>query len=154
MRVVAAFLDHKRLDIYFETEVDADVDAGIDQIAATLGLDDYRASSVVPLPVEPEVSPVAVAPKRQLASLRRGNIVDVGVSADGRTLTVRVRHKLHEQVDRVVAKETAERVDVSAWVGTPPDDPRGDYATLADAFSTARAELAQPVGTRRIIHDS
>jgi hypothetical protein len=154
MRVVAAFLDRKRLDIFFQPDVDTNVDAAIDRIVAKLGVSDYRASRVVELSVDTADTQIAAVATSRLTSIHRGRIVGVTASPDGCKLSVKVRHKQHEIVDRLETAETENLVEVAVWVGVDADDPRVDYATFADSFTTVTAELDQPVGTRRITYDS
>lgn len=154
MHLVAAFLDDGTLDVYVEPGADANVGAAIDRIVMALGASDYRASSVVALPVEPAVTSTAVVPATQLTTVHRGQIVDVTVLPDCRELSVKVRHRRYETIDRLEITETEHRIHVTAWVGTSPDDPRGEYATFADTFTAVPAELGRPVGTRRITYDS
>jgi hypothetical protein len=154
MHLVAAFLGDAILDIYIEPDADANVDAAIDRIVTALGASSCRASSVVALPVEAAATPTEVVPATQLTSVHRGEIVGFTVSTDCRDLTVKVRHRHYEAIDRLDITETDHHIHVTAWVGSSPDDPRGDYATFADTFTAVPAALRQPVGTRRISYDS
>jgi hypothetical protein len=154
VRVAAAFLDGATLDIYLEADAGANIDAAIDRIVTAFGADDYRTVGVVQLPVEAPAPPAPVVPATQLASVHRGQIVGVTVSPDCRELSVNVRHRHYERIDRLDVSETEHEIHLTAWVGTNPDDPRGDYATFADTFSAVDANLGGPVGARRISYDS
>jgi hypothetical protein len=154
VHVVAAFTNETALDVYVEIDEDTNANAAINRMAATLGLGRCHVSVVVPLPVEAAPPHAPAVPARQLTSVHRGQIVAVSVSADGRELSVRVRHRRYEIVDRLETAESENLIRLTVWVGIDADDPRGDYATLADAFTSIVAKLGQPVGTRRITYES
>jgi len=105
----------------------------------------------VTTPVATQASP-SVTAHASLLRVHPGTITQVTVKPDGRTLSVKVRHRRNEAIAAIAVEETEETVAVAASVGTPDGDRRADFASFGVTFSWADADLAREVGARRIIH--
>lgn len=151
LRVAAAYVDAANLVAYVEGDTDDDV--LISRFADRLALGPCSVCAVEALRVvadDAQTTPIASAPN-ELRSLHPAELLRVSVAPDGHTLSVKVRHKPYEQIDRVDAKETDDTVELTVWVGSSADDARRRYVTLAEAFSTATVVLDQPLGTRSVV---
>jgi hypothetical protein len=84
-------------------------------------------------------------------------ITQVRVHPDGRTLSVQARHRPYETIERVEVEQTDDAVTITALVGSPEDDDRNQYVSLAVAFTwwtpsstvpsaTARSSATTPTG--------
>jgi hypothetical protein len=109
------------------------------------------APPTVTTPVAAQASP-SVTGQAPLLRVHPGTITQVTVKPDGRTLSVKVRHRRNEVIAGIDVEETAETVALAASIGTPDGDRRADFATFGVTFSWAEAELMREVGARRIIH--
>jgi hypothetical protein len=148
LRLEAAYIDAANLVVYVDADADAEV--LIARFADRLGLGSGSACRVQPLRVRDALGMTGPT-ARELVGLRRAEVVDATVASDSRTLSLKVRHKPYEVVDRVEAKESDDFVEVTVWVGSAHDDARRHYVTLEEAFSVATTVLDQPLGTRRVI---
>jgi hypothetical protein len=149
---VAAYLEATTIEIYVDLE--GNVEGAVGDIGEALGLDECRVCSVAPL-----VAGAGSGPSPSVASARPtrthpGRIVNVSASGDARKLFVKVRHAHYEFVARVECVEGDATVALTAWVGSDDDDPRADYATLAQAFSDVTVELERPLGPRAIVYET
>ena len=107
-------------------------------------------TATVTTPVGAQAS--SVTGHAPLLRVHPGTITQVTVKPDGRTLSVKVRHRRNEAIAGIAVEETAETVTLAASVGTPDGDRRADFASFGVTFSWADADLAREVGARRIIH--
>lgn len=152
LRLRDAYVDEQRVVIYVEADVDAHADVLIDHFIARLGLELLAKHDVDALPIHSTSGDAALASPVELADIRRAELIETATtSIDGRTIVATVRHKPHEQIDRVDVKEQDETVEVTVWVGCRADEPRRHYATFGEQFSTVPFVLNDPLGTRRII---
>jgi hypothetical protein len=150
LEISHAYIDREQLVVYVEAGSQAE--DLVAQFADRLGLGWCASRPVDPLPLVATSSTVASSPQLLLVGVRRTDLLEATtVSQDGRVLQLTVRHKPHEQIDHVDVKEKKDAVEITAWVGSPPDDDRRHYATLGEAFSTSTIVLERPLGTRRIV---
>jgi hypothetical protein len=147
-RIVSAFVYAKTVEVFLDVAEFAVPYEVVDQLAQSLGVDEYEVASAAPLATE---TGGVVAPARR--RLRPAVITQVRVHPDDRTLSVQARHRPHETVARVEVDETDDAVTIAALVGSPEDDDRDQYVSLAVAFTWVDAILDRPVGDRQIIRD-
>jgi len=148
-RIVAAFVEPKCIEAYFDLGVGTEPDA-IGLLARGLGFDDYELTVVEPLSSvvgagEPELDVAPPGHRRPAA------IAQVSLQPDGRTLCIRARHRRHETVQAVDVDESDRDVSVTVFVGIPGADPYAGLVSFAVDFSVVRVRLAQPLGDRRVI---
>jgi hypothetical protein len=148
-RIVSAFVSAKTVEVFVElgdSAVPRDV-AG--QLALAFGVDEYEVTSAEPLPTGSPESAVSIARRR----LRPAVITQVRVHPDGRTLSVQARHRPYETADHVEVEQSDDAVTIAALVGSPHDDDRDRFVSLAVAFSWMDIVVDRPVGDREIIRD-
>jgi len=147
-RIVSAFADAKTVEVFLDIAESADPNAVTDRLAQWLGVTDYEVTRADAVPTE-MLGKAEPAPH---ARLRRATITQVRVHPDGRALSVQARHRRHEAVERVEVEQSDEAVALTVLVGA--DDVRGQYVSLAVAFTWVDTFLDRPLADRRIIrHD-
>jgi hypothetical protein len=149
-RIVSAFADAKTVEVYLDIAESAVPRAVADRLAQRLGVTDYEVTRAQAVPTETVGSAAAISRGR----LRPAAITQVRVHPDGHTLSVQARQRRHETVESVEVEQTDEAVSLTVLVGTADDDVRGQYVSLAIAFTWVDTFLDRPVGDRQIIrHD-
>ncbi len=147
-RIVSACVYAKTVEVFLDVAEFAVPSEVADQLARSLGVDEYEVESAVPLATQ---TARGVAPVRR--RLRPAIITQVRLHPDGCTLSVQARHRPYETIERVEVGQTDDAVVVTVLVGSPDDDDRDQYVSFAVAFSWVDAILDRPVGDRQIISD-
>jgi hypothetical protein len=149
-RIVSALVYAKTVEVLLEIGDSAVPRDVADQLAQSLGVDEYEVTTAEPLATGSFERATTIARRR----LRPAVITQVRVHPDGRTLSVQARHRPHETVERVEVEPSNDAVAITALVGSPDDDERDRYVSFAVAFSWVDTVLDRPVGDREIIrHD-
>jgi hypothetical protein len=147
-RIVSAFANAKTVEVFLDIAESAVADDVVDQLAQSLGVDEYEITSAAPL-----ATPTESADATDRRHLRRAVITQVRVHPDGRTLSVQARHRPYETVDRIDVEQSDDAVTITAVVGSPEDDDRDNYVSLAVAFTWVDTVLDRPLGDRQITRD-
>jgi hypothetical protein len=145
-RIVAAFAGATSVDVYVDitdTAVPREV-AG--QIAQRLGVLEYEVTRVDALPIPV----VGTETTKHHARPRAATITQVRAHPDDRTLSVQVRHRLHEAVETIDVEESDDAVRIAVFVAAADDD-ENRYVSLAVAFSWIESVLEREIGERRIL---
>lgn len=146
-RVVSVFANAKTVEVFLDI-AESVADDVVDQLAQSLGVDAYEITSAAPL-ATPTGNPDATDRRH----LRRAVITQVRVHPDGRTFSVQARHRPYETVERVDVEQTDQAVTITALVGSPEEDDRDRYVSLAVAFTWFDTVLDRPLGGREVIRD-
>jgi len=147
-KIVSAFVYARTIEVFLEIPESAVADHVVDQLAQSLGVEEREIQSAAPLAM-PTGGAVANARRRG----RRAVITQVRVHPDGRTLSVQARHRPYETVERIDVERSDDAVTITAVVGSPEDDDRDNYVSLAVAFSWVDTVLDRPLGDREIVRD-
>jgi hypothetical protein len=154
MRMVAAFVESKSIEAYF------DVGEGIEPhavglLAEHLGFDDYEVTGVEPVSADVSADVSGREPALEVASMRchghPATIMQILLQPDGRTLSIRARHRRHETIQGVDVDETDREVRVEVLVAIPPTDRYAGRVSFAVDFSVVRVRLDQPLDDRRVV---
>jgi hypothetical protein len=147
-----AYVDAHHLVFYVEPDSGAPAEMLIEQFIQRLGFEPSDTVPVDAVPIAHDGFDAAIRLADDLTDLRPAELVETSAApSDDRTISATVRHKPHERVDHVDVKERNDIVEITAWVGSPRDDPRRHYVTIGEALSTITVELEQPLATRRVV---
>jgi hypothetical protein len=134
--------------VFLEIPESAVADDVADQLARSLGVEEYEVQSAAPL-----AAPTGGAVANARRHLRRAVITQVRVEPDGRALSVQARHRPYESIERIDVEQSDDAVTIAALVGATEGDERDRYVSFAVAFSWVATVLDRPLGDREIIRD-
>lgn len=145
VRIISAFADEARVDVYLDFDDTAGLGEVVADVARRLGVSEYEVTCVDPL-----CNGAARESNLDRVPRRSADITQVRIHVDDRTLSVQARHRPHEMVDTVEVDETDDAVVITAFV-VPVDNVTERFASFGVAFTWVDTVLGRALGNRRVI---